>query len=94
MLSCNRRISGEQLNTLLPAEFRDSLKRLKELPLYELIEQILALLNITEAKDEEAYVYAFLDHAAQYINSRQRELILKFFLLRVRERCRREYLKI
>ncbi len=70
----NGEISGEQLNTLLPAEFRDSLKRLKELPLYELIEQILALLNITEAKDEEAYVYAFLDHAAQYINSRSADI--------------------
>ena len=61
-------------NTILPDKFRASLMRLKELPLYELIEQILSLLNIKEAKEEEAYVYAFLDHASQYINSRSSDI--------------------
>ena len=67
-------IGKKGLASLLPEEFKESLKRMKELPLYELIEQILAMLDITNAKDEEAYIYAFLDHASQYINSRSADI--------------------
>ena len=67
-------IGKKGLQSLIPEEFKVSLERMKELPLYELIEQILAMLDITNAKDEEAYVYAFLDHAAQYINSRSADI--------------------
>ena len=64
----------EALHELLPEEFRAALERLKRLPLYELIEQLLSLLNIKDAKDEEAYIYALLDHAAQYINTRSSDI--------------------
>ena len=67
-------IDIKKLTALLPLEFRDSLERLKVLPLYELIERILALLDIKRTKDEEAYIYAFLDHASQYINSRSADI--------------------
>ena len=65
---------NNKIEELIPEDFRNSLMRLKELPLYELIEQLLALLKVSEAKDEEAYVYTFLDNAAQYINSRSSDI--------------------
>lgn len=64
----------EAMYELLPEDFRTALERLKRLPLYELIEQLLSLLNINEAKGEEAYVYALLDHATQYINTRSSDI--------------------
>ena len=63
-----------RIEDLIPEEFLNSLQRLKELPLYELIEQLLALLDISRRKDEEAYIYTFLDNAALYINSRSSDI--------------------
>ena len=63
-----------RIEELLPREFCNTLQQLKELPLYEMIEQLLALLNVSKAKNEEAYIYTFLDHAAQYINSRSSDI--------------------
>ena len=60
--------------TLIPAKLREDLERLKGLPVYELIEQLFALLDVGSSNDEEAYVYAFLDCASQYINSRHADL--------------------
>lgn len=66
--------SDGELLLMLPQEFRDALAGIARLPLYELIEQILALPGIDGAKEEEAYIYAFLDHASQYINSRSADI--------------------
>ena len=65
---------GEDVTTLIPARLSEQLERLKGLPVYELIEQLFALLNVGDSSDEEAYVYAFLDHASQYINGRHADL--------------------
>lgn len=67
--SINRKIEEQ-----LPLEFRNSLQKLKELPLYEMIEQLLALLYVSKSKDEEAYIYTFLDHVSQFINSRSSDI--------------------
>ena len=67
--------SGDgEFATLIPAKLREELERLKGLPVYELIEQLFALLDVGNSNDEEAYVYAFLDCASQYINSRHADL--------------------
>ena len=47
-------VTDGEIADLLPTEFRNAIMRLKELPLYELIEQILAMLDVSKAKDEEA----------------------------------------
>lgn len=60
--------------TLLPEKLSEELERLKGLPVYELIEQLFALLDAGNSSDEEAYIYAFLDHASQYLNSRNADL--------------------
>lgn len=78
-----------RIEELLPREFCDSLQRLKELPLYEMIEQLLALLDVSKAKDEEAYIYTFLDQVAQYINSRSSDInkLLKAWDEKISEKC-------
>ncbi len=59
---------------LLPQEFCDALERIKGLPAYELIEQALELVRPGRADGEEAYIYAFLDYASQFINTRYADL--------------------
>ncbi len=65
---------ADDVTTLLPPKLSDELERLKGLPVYELIEQLFALLDVGNSSEEEAYVFAFLDHASQYINSRHADL--------------------
>ena len=59
-------IGRKRLSSLLPDEFQESLERMKELPLYELIEQILAMLDVSKAKDEEAWNAMFAEYCAKY----------------------------
>lgn len=74
---------------LLPDKFRKALNRLKEFPAYELIEQVSAMLNVGNSKEEEAYIFAFLDHASQYINSRHADLnkFLEAWDESIKEKC-------
>ena len=67
-------VSQSELLEFLPQEFRSELLHLKGLPVYELIEQLLGLLNVSQSASEEAFVYTFLDHAAQFINSKGADL--------------------
>ena len=67
--------TAENLLAHIPEEFKEQLNHLKGLPVYELIEQLLHILNVENAKSEQAYVYAFLDHASKYINSRCGDLV-------------------
>lgn len=67
-------ISQGELVELLPESFRSELEHMKSLPTYELIERLMAMLNIENSKGEEAYIYAFLDQMSQYINSKSADL--------------------
>ncbi|MBR4967032.1 MAG: UvrD-helicase domain-containing protein [Bacteroidaceae bacterium] len=62
------------ITTLLPSKLHNDLERLKGLPVYELIEQLFALLNVGSKNDEDAYIYSFLDYASQYINTRHADI--------------------
>lgn len=53
----------------LPQEFVKQTARLKEMPVNEVIEELITLFNIHTIEDEEQYLYSFLDHTAQYISS-------------------------
>lgn len=68
-------VSQGELVELLPEKFRADLDHLRGLPAYELIEQLMTMLNIEESKGEESYIYAFLDHMSQYINSKDSDLM-------------------
>ena len=67
-------LSQGELIELLPERFRCDLEHMKGLPTYELIERLMSILNIESSKGEEAYIYAFLDHMSQYINSKSADL--------------------
>ena len=67
-------LSQGELIELLPEKFRCDLEHMKGLPTYELIERLMSILNIESSKGEEAYIYAFLDHMSQYINSKSADL--------------------
>lgn len=58
----------------LPAEFREKLMHFQSLPIYELIEQLLQAIEMSEDKNEEAYIYTFLDYASQYLTNRTSDL--------------------
>ncbi len=67
-------VSKGELIEMLPESFRSDLEHMKGLPVYELIERLMAILNIEESKGEESYIYAFLDHMSQYISSKSADL--------------------
>ena len=67
-------LSQGELIELLPVTFRSELEHMKGLPTYELIERLMAMLNIESSKGEEAYIYAFLDHVSQFINNKSADL--------------------
>ena len=67
-------LSQGELIELLPEKFRSDLEHMKGLPTYELIERLMSILDIESSKGEEAYIYAFLDHISQYINSKSADL--------------------
>lgn len=67
-------LSKGELIELLPEKFRSDLEHMKGLPTYELIERLMSILDIGNSKDEEAYIYAFLDHVSQYINNKSADL--------------------
>lgn len=67
-------ISQGKLIDMLPESFRNDLEHMKGLPVYELIERLMAILDIESSKGEESYIYAFLDHMSQYINNKSADL--------------------
>lgn len=66
--------SQNDMMELLPVEFREKLNHFRSLPIYELIEQLLQAFGMSQDKNEEAYIYAFLDYAAQYLTNRISDL--------------------
>ena len=66
--------SQNDIIELLPSDFREKLEHFQSLPIYELIEQLLHTLGMSNDKNEEAYIYAFLDYASQYLTNRVSDL--------------------
>ena len=66
--------SQNDIIELLPNDFREKLEHFRSLPIYELIEQLLHTLGMSNDKNEEAYIYAFLDYASQYLTNRVSDL--------------------
>ena len=52
---------------LLPAGFIDGIEQLRLLPLYELLERLVALFGLHRLKGQEAYLLAFFDAVAEYL---------------------------
>ena len=63
-------LSKTDFADVLPQEFNERLQELKGLPIYELIEQLLAIFRVADNAGEEAFVYTFLDHATAFLNNK------------------------
>ncbi|MBR3884275.1 MAG: UvrD-helicase domain-containing protein [Bacteroidaceae bacterium] len=59
---------NRDLTTMLPNKFISKIDHLGEMPIYELIEQLIELFELNTMQGEEAFLYSFLDCASQYIN--------------------------
>ena len=67
-------IKQEKRAEFLPAEYIEQLPHMKGLPVYELIEKIISLLEISKVKGEEAYLFSFLDQASQCITNKSADI--------------------
>ncbi len=70
----NSLLKREERKSFLPEEYIEELPFMRGLPIYELIEKIIAVLHIEQAKDEDAYIFSFLDYASQCINNKTADL--------------------
>ncbi len=59
----------EAYEKYLPQEFVKNANKLKEKPVNEIIEELIALFSLNKIENEEQYIYSFLDHTAQHIGS-------------------------
>lgn len=63
-------IEKEERAKFLPENYLDRLPLLKGLPVYELIEKLMSILDVSKIKGDEAYIFSFLDHVSAYINNK------------------------
>ena len=63
-----------KLNGTLPSDFTDKTSQLQRLPLYELAEQLYVIFHLEKSKGQTAYLCAFYDQLATYINEETSDL--------------------
>lgn len=63
-----------KLNGTLPSDFNDKTSQLQRLPLYELAEQLYVIFHLEKSKGQTAYLCAFYDQLATYINEETSDL--------------------
>ncbi|MDO4186890.1 MAG: UvrD-helicase domain-containing protein [Bacteroidales bacterium] len=51
----------------LPEEFTSRMEELRQMPLYELIEELYTLLHLDQVEGQDAYLLFFMDAVAQYL---------------------------
>lgn len=59
---------------ILPHDFCENINSLKRMPLYDLAERIFSLLKIENMQNESAYICAFFDSLANYIENNSSDL--------------------
>ena len=62
-------LSGQPLSSLLPEEYTANMEALAAMPLFETVEKIYRIFNLSKIKGEEAYICAFYDHLTDYLAS-------------------------
>ena len=63
-----------QLNGALPTDYTDNTDQLMRLPLYELAEQLYVIFHLEETTGQTAYLCAFYDQLASFINEETSDL--------------------
>ena len=60
-------LSGTSYDDLLPADFIQHLEELRAMPLYELVERLYILFNLSSLESQSAYVCAFFDYLTDFL---------------------------
>lgn len=60
--------------SLLPAEFIANSAKLRLMPLYELLEELFRLFDLTRIADQDAYLFAFFDAVTDYLQSHSSDI--------------------
>lgn len=55
-------------NNLLPQFFVENQEELRKLPLYDLVEKLMAIFSIDNMQNESAYICAFVDYLSAFLN--------------------------
>lgn len=66
----------EELEELLPEGFLDKIKKYAFTPLYELIEDLYAVLDLDKIKGQDAYLFYFHDQVNNYVQDNQTDIDL------------------
>jgi ATP-dependent exoDNAse (exonuclease V) beta subunit len=72
--TCTQHPYIDALDNMLPVEFLRQRDELKCLPLYELTERLFALFNLQEMEGQSAYLCAFYDSVATFVNEQTTDL--------------------
>jgi len=64
----------DSLNDMLPEEFVAHCDELRSLPLYELAERLFAIFHLQEMEGQSAYLCAFYDSVAKFVNEQTTDL--------------------
>ena len=62
------------LNDCLPIAFVNKLDELQLMPLYELLEKLFNIFQLSLLKEQDAYLFAFYDHVNDYLQKNSSEL--------------------
>ena len=62
------------LNDCLPTAFVNKLDELQLMPLYELLEKLFNIFQLSLLKEQDAYLFAFYDHVNDYLQKNSSEL--------------------
>lgn len=65
---------NEDRESLLPPDFVQRKEELRLMPLYELLEELVNLLELQRLEKQEAYLFAFFDAVSQYLQDNSSEL--------------------
>ena len=65
---------NEDRESLLPPDFVQRKEELRLMPLYELLEELVNLLELQRLEKQEAYLFAFFDAVSQYLQDNPSEL--------------------
>ena len=72
-LDLNTILLGD-LNDYLPKAFVNNQEELQLMPLYELLEKLFNIFQLSLLKEQDAYLFAFYDHVNEYLQKHSSEL--------------------
>jgi len=72
----HRQLHGEVLDNLLPEAYTKHYDELLRLPLYDLTEQIYTIFELNKLEGQSAYLCAFYDYVANYVNDQLTDITL------------------